>query len=77
MKYEVSIKALGKDLSYTVKAENVLEAEELALKKLEKDIPKDHVTAGQYHIKSIENIICDKQLYDKQGRITAKFNDIK
>ena len=56
MKYEVAIKALDKDLSYIVKAENVLEAEEKALKKLEKDIPKDYVTAGQYSIEHIENL---------------------
>jgi chemotaxis methyl-accepting protein methylase len=76
MKYEVAIKALDKDLSYIVKAENVLEAEEKALKELSKDIPKDYFTAGQYHIKHIENIVCDKE-FDKQGKITAKFNDIK
>jgi len=56
MTYEVTIKALDKDFAYVVKAENVLEAEEVALKKLEKDIPKDYVTAGQYHIEHIENI---------------------
>ena len=54
MTYEVKIKALDKNFTYAVKAENVLEAEEVALKKLEKDIPKNYVTAGQYHVKSIE-----------------------
>ena len=54
MTYEVKIKALNKNFIYAVRAENVLEAEEVALKKLEKDIPKDHVTAGQYHVKCIE-----------------------
>jgi len=54
MTYEVKIKALDKNFTYAVKAENVLEAEEVALKKLEKDIPKNYVTAGQYHVKYIE-----------------------
>ena len=39
-----------------MKAENVLEAEDEALKKLKKDIPKDHITAGQYSIEHIVNI---------------------
>jgi len=61
MTYEVKIKALDKNskrilYTYAVKAENVLEAEEVALKKLEKDIPRNYVTAGQYHVKSIEYI---------------------
>ena len=56
MTYEVTIKADDKDFAYIVKAENVLEAEEVAIKKLEKDIPKDYITAGQYHIKHIENL---------------------
>ena len=56
MTYEVTIKAVDKDFAYIVKAENVLQAEEVALKKLEKDIPKDYITAGQYHIKHIENL---------------------
>ena len=56
MTYEVTIKALDKDFAYVVKAENVLEAEVEALKELKKDIPKDYVTAGQYHIEHIENL---------------------
>lgn len=56
MTYEVTIKALDKDFAYVVKAENVLEAETEALSKLEKDIPKDYITAGQYHIDHIENL---------------------
>ena len=56
MTYEVTIKAVDKDFAYIVKAENVLEAEEVAIKKLEKDIPKDYITAGQYHIKHIEKL---------------------
>ena len=56
MTYEVKITTVDKNLTYVVKAENVLEAEEKALKKLEKDIPKDYITAGQYHIDHIENL---------------------
>ena len=62
MTYEVTIKALDKDFAYVVKAENVLEAEEVALKKLKKDIPKDHVTAGQYHIEHIENFYDSRRI---------------
>tara|TARA_Y100000310_G_scaffold70873_1_gene66651 strand:- start:353 stop:535 length:183 start_codon:yes stop_codon:yes gene_type:complete len=56
MTYEVKITTIDKNLTYIVKAENVLEAEEVAIKKLEKDIPKDYITAGQYHIDHIENL---------------------
>mgnify|MGYP001579285815 FL=1 len=56
MIYEVKITTTYKSVTYVVKAENVLEAEEEALKKLEKDVPKDHITAGQYHIDHIENL---------------------
>ena len=56
MTYEVKITTIDKNFTYVVKAENVLEAEEVALKELGKDIPKDYVTAGQYHIEHIENI---------------------
>ena len=56
MTYEVTIKAVHKNFAYVVKAENVLKAEEEALKELGKDIPKDHITAGQYHIEHIENL---------------------
>ena len=56
MTYEVKITTVDKNLTYVVKAENVLEAEEKALKKLEKDIPKDYITAGQYSIEHIENL---------------------
>ena len=56
MTYEVKITTVNKNLTYIVKAENVLEAEEAALKKLEKDVPKDYITAGQYHIDHIENL---------------------
>jgi len=56
MTYEVKITTVDKNLTYVVKAENVLEAEEKALKKLEKDIPKNYVTAGQYSIEHIENL---------------------
>jgi hypothetical protein len=76
MKYEVTIEAINNNFVYTVRAENVLEAEEEALKELAKDIPKDYVAAGQYHVEHIENIICDKE-FDKQGKIIARFNDIK
>ena len=56
MTYEVKITTVNKNLTYIVKAENVLEAEVEALKELKKDIPKDYVTAGQYHIEHIENL---------------------
>ena len=56
MTYEVKITTIDKNLTYIVKAENVLEAETDALSKLEKDIPKDYITAGQYHIDHIENL---------------------
>ena len=56
MTYEVKITTIDKNLTYVVKAENVLEAETEALKELGKDIPKDHITAGQYHIEHIENL---------------------
>ena len=56
MTYEVKITTVNKNLTYQVKAKNVLEAEDEALKKLKKDIPKDHVTAGQYSIEHIVNL---------------------
>tara|TARA_R100001530_G_scaffold93914_1_gene65176 strand:+ start:333 stop:512 length:180 start_codon:yes stop_codon:yes gene_type:complete len=56
MVYEVHITTINKNFSYKVRAENVLEAEDEALKKLKKDIPKDHVTAGQYSIEHIVNL---------------------
>ena len=56
MTYEVTIEAINNNFVYTVKAENVLEAEEEALKELSKDIPKDYITACQYHIEHIENL---------------------
>ena len=56
MTYEVKITTIDKNLTYVVKAENVLEAEEAAIKKLKKDVPKDYITAGQYHIDHIENL---------------------
>ena len=62
MTYEVTIEAINNNFVYTVKAENVLEAEEVALNKLEKDIPKDHVTAGQYHIEHIENFYASRRI---------------
>ena len=42
MTYEVKITTVDKNLTYVVKAENVLEAEEKALK-------KDYHAAGRYH----------------------------
>jgi len=56
MIYEVHITTINKNFSYKVRAENVLEAESEALKKLKKDIPQDHVTAGQYSIEHIVNL---------------------
>ncbi len=56
MTYEVKITTVDKNLTYVVKAENVLKAETEALKKLKKDVPKDYITAGQYHIDHIENL---------------------
>ena len=56
MVYEVHITTINKNFSYKVRAENVLEAESEALKKLKKDIPQDHVTAGQYSIEHIVNL---------------------
>jgi hypothetical protein len=56
MTYEVKITTVDKNLTYIVKAENVLEAEEEAIKKLEKDVPKDYITAGQFHVEHIENL---------------------
>ena len=56
MTYEVKITTIDKNFTYVVKAENVLNAEAAALKELEKDIPKDYITAGQYHIDHIENL---------------------
>ena len=56
MTYEVTIEAINNNFIYTVKAENVLQAEEEALKELAKDIPKDYITAGQYNIEHIENL---------------------
>jgi hypothetical protein len=56
MVYEVHITTVNKNFSYRVKAENVLEAESEALEKLKKDIPKDHITAGQYSIEHIVNL---------------------
>jgi len=56
MTYEVTIEAINNNFVYTVKAENVLQAEKEALKELAKDIPKDYITAGQYNIEHIENL---------------------
>jgi len=56
MIYEVHITTINKNFNYKVRAENVLEAESEALKKLKKDIPQDHVTAGQYSIEHIVNL---------------------
>jgi hypothetical protein len=56
MTYEVKITTIDKNFTYVVKAENVLEAEEVALKELGKDIPKDYITAGQYSVEHIENL---------------------
>jgi hypothetical protein len=56
MTYEVKITTVDKNLTYVVKAENVLKAETEALKKLKKDVPKDYITAGQYSIEHIENL---------------------
>ncbi len=56
MLYEVKITTTYKNVTYVVKAENVLKAETEALKKLEKDVPKEYITAGQYHIDYIENL---------------------
>jgi hypothetical protein len=56
MTYEVKITTIDKNLTYVVKAENVLEAEAEAIKKLGKDIPKDYVTAGQFNVEHIEHI---------------------
>ena len=56
MVYEVHITTINKNFTYKVKAENVLEAEDEALKMLKKDIPKDYITAGQYSVEHIENI---------------------
>ena len=56
MTYEVKNTTIDKNLTYIVKAENVLEAETEALSKLEKDIPKDYITAGQYSVEHIENL---------------------
>ena len=56
MTYKVEFEVDGDSVTYTVRAENVLEAEDEALKKLKKDIPKDHVTAGQYSVEHIVNI---------------------
>ena len=56
MTYEVKITTVDKNLTYIVKAENVLKAETEALKKLKKDVPKDYITAGQYHIDHRENL---------------------
>ena len=56
MTYEVTIEAINNNFVYTVKAQNVLQAEEEALKELAKDIPKDYITAGQYSVEHIENL---------------------
>jgi hypothetical protein len=56
MKYKVEFKSNKRNYIYTVRAENVLAAEEFALKKLKKDIPSDYFTAGQYQVEHIENI---------------------
>ena len=71
MIYEVHITTINKNFTYKVKAENVLEAEDEALKKLKKDIPKDHVTAGQYSVEHILNIKeADKRFREKAEQLT-------
>jgi hypothetical protein len=56
MTYKITIESMNKKFIYVVAAENVLQAETAALKKLTKDIPKDYITAGQFSIEHIENM---------------------
>ena len=56
MTYKVKITTVNKNLTYVVKAANVLEAEEAAIKKLKKDAPKECIAAGQFSVEHIENL---------------------
>ena len=122
MTYKVEFEVDGDSVSYTVRAENVLEAEEVAKKKLKNDIKvrtkamQRGSSTSSWKVKQIENIpdagdefekvygessnyeltdahlvigeqgeelvekqlvICDKNINKRQGKITAKFKDIK
>jgi hypothetical protein len=102
MNYKVEFEVDGDSISYTVRAENVLEAEEVAKKKLKNDIKvrtkamQRGSSTSSWKVKQIENIpehgdefenvygesdnylvICDKNINKRQGKITAKFKDIK
>ena len=62
MVYEVHITTINKNFSYKVKAENVLEAEELAKKRLKKDknvrdkAYRRGSSISSWEVKHIENI---------------------
>mgnify|MGYP000067649873 CR=1 FL=1 len=102
MDYKVEFEVDGDSVSYTVRAENVLEAEEVAKKKLKNDIKvrtkamQRGSSTSSWKVKQIENIpdagdefenvygesdnylvICDKNINKGQGKIIAKFKDIK
>ena len=108
MDYKVEFEVDGDSVSYTVRAENVLEAEEVAKKKLKNDIKvrtkamQRGSSTSSWKVKQIENIpdagdefenvygessnyeltdaqlvICDKNISKGQGKIIAKFKDIK
>ena len=102
MNYKVEFEVDGDSVSYTVRAENVLEAEEVAKKKLKNDIKvrtkamQRGSSTSSWKVKQIECIpehgdefenvygesdnylvICDKNINKRQGKITAKFKDIK
>ena len=65
MTYKVEFKLSGYSVSYTVKAQNVLEAEELAKKELKKDknvrnkAYRQGSSTSSWKVKHIENIHYD------------------
>ena len=72
MKYEVEFEVDGDSVSYTVKADNVLQAEEVAKKKLKNDIKvrtkayRRGSNTSAWEVKQIENITFGEEMTETQ-----------
>jgi len=72
MKYEVEFEVDGDSVSYTVKADNVLQAEEVAKKKLKSDIKvrtkayRRGSNTSSWEVKQIENITFREEMTETQ-----------
>lgn len=72
MKYEVEFEVDGDSVSYTVKADNVLQAEEAAKKKLKSDIKlrtkayRRGSNTSSWEVKQIENITFGEEMTETQ-----------